>query len=183
VSDVSKLRVYVNVPQAYVPRVPPGTRARITVPEHPDKTYDATVESSSQAVVAASGTTLMQLAVDNSARELLPGSYASVQLALPHDASALNVPASALIFDAQGLRVAIVDASDHVHLKTVTIARDLGATIEIGSGLTPEDRVIQTPPDGLAEGSAVRIAGNAAKALADEHRPDTQGGKSKNERS
>jgi RND family efflux transporter MFP subunit len=182
VSDLSKLRVYVNVPQNYVPRVPPGTRARITVPEHPDKTYDATVESSSRAVVAASGTMLMQLAVDNSARELSPGSYASVQLELPHDASTLNVPASALIFDAQGLRIATVDANDRVHLKTVTIARDLGSTIEIGSGLTPQDRVIQSPPDGLAEGSVVRIAGNAAKALADERRPDAQRGKVKNER-
>ena len=139
VSDVSKLlRVYVNVPQIYVPRVPPGTRARNhRCTEHPDKSLLTPPSSpSSQAVVAASGTTLMQLAVDNSARELLPGSYASVQLALPHDASALNVRGPApLIFDAQGLRVATVDPSDHVHLKTVTpIARDLGSTIEIGSG-------------------------------------------------
>jgi membrane fusion protein (multidrug efflux system) len=93
------------------------------------------------------------------------------------------VPASALIFDAQGLRVATVDANDHVRLKTVTIARDLGSTIEIGSGLTPQDRVIQAPPDGLAEGSAVRIAGNATKALADERPPDAQGVKGKNARS
>lgn len=111
VSDVSKLRVYVNMPQSYVPRVAPGTPARITVSEHPEKTYAATVESSSQAVVAASGTTLMQLAVDNSARELMPGGYASVQLQLPRDASTLNVPASALIFDAQGLRAATVSDS------------------------------------------------------------------------
>lgn len=183
VSDVSKLRLYVNVPQNYVPRVPPGTPARVTVPEHPNKTYAATVESSSQSVVAASGTTLMQLAVDNSARELLPGGYASVQLELPHDATTLNVPASALIFDGQGLRVATVDSSDHVRLKAVTMGRDLGATVEISSGLTPQDRVIQTPPDGLAEGSVVRIAGNAARALADERPPDSPGGKGKNERS
>jgi hypothetical protein len=76
-----------------------------------------------------------------------------------------------------------VDANDHVHLKTVTIARDLGSTIEIGSGLAPQDRVIQTPPDGLAEGSAVRIAGNPAKAVADERPPNAPGVKSNNERS
>lgn len=183
VSDVSRLRVYVSVPQNYVPRVPPGTHAHITVPEHPNKSYDATVENSSQAVVAASGTTLMQLAVDNSARELMPGSYASVQLELPHDAQTLNVPASALIFDAHGLRIATVDGNDRVRLKSVTIARDLGSTIEIGAGLGPEDRVIQSPPDGLAEGSAVRIAGNAARALADERPPATHAARDKNERS
>jgi len=65
----------------------------------------------------------------------------------------------------------------------VTIGRDLGSTVEISSGLTPQDRVIQTPPDGLAEGSVVRIAGNAARALADERPRDTQSVKSKNERS
>jgi RND family efflux transporter MFP subunit len=183
VSDVRKLRVYVSVPQNYVPRVPPGTQARLSVPEHPGKSYAATVESSSQAVTAASGTALMQLAVDNGARELLPGSYAEVRLELPHDASTLSVPASALIFDAQGLRVATVDANDRVKLKAVTIARDLGPTVEISSGLLATDRVIQTPPDGLADDTVVRIAGNAAKALAAEEPPPGHAVKDKNERS
>jgi len=180
VSDVRKLRVYVSVPQNYVPRVPPGTQARISVPEHPDKTYTATVESSSQSVAAASGTTLMQLAVDNQARELLPGGYASVRLDLPHDANTLSIPASALIFDAKGLRVATVDATDHVKLKTITIARDLGPTLDIDAGLSAQDRVIQSPPDGLAEGSLVRIAGNAGQALADQngHRGKVKNGRS-----
>ncbi len=169
VSDVRTLRVYVSVPQNYVPRVPPGTQARISVPEHPDKTYDATVESSAQAVTASSGTTLMQLAVDNQARELMPGSYAQVRLELAHSGGTLSIPASALIFDAKGLRVATVDGSDHVQLKTITIARDLGSTLEINAGLTPQDRVIQSPPDGLVDGSLVRIAGNATQALAEQN--------------
>jgi len=66
--------------------------SRLTVPEHPDKTFSATVEYSSQAVTAASGTTLMQLAVDNEARELMPGDYAAVRLELPRDASTLSIP-------------------------------------------------------------------------------------------
>jgi RND family efflux transporter MFP subunit len=166
ISDTRKLRVYVNVPQNSVPDVPPGTKATLSVPEHPDKTYTATVESSSQSVNAQSGTTLMQLAVDNAAGELLPGSYANVSLALPHDAKALNIPASALIFDARGLRVATVGADNHVVLKPVTIARDSGSTIQIGSGLAADDRVIQNPPDGVADGTEVRIAGNATVAEA-----------------
>jgi RND family efflux transporter MFP subunit len=183
VSDVHKLRVYVSVPQNYVPSVPPGTQASLVVPERPNKSYAATVESSSQAVTAASGTALMQLAVDNAARELLPGAYAEVRLDLPHDSATLNVPASALIFDAQGLRVATVDANDRIRFKSITIARDLGATVEISSGLTAQDRVIQSPPDGLVDGNPVRIAGNAAKSFAAERpAPDSHAAKDLHER-
>jgi multidrug efflux pump subunit AcrA (membrane-fusion protein) len=102
--------------------------------------------------------------VDNSAGELLPGAYANVSLALPHDAKALSVPASALIFDAAGLRVATVGADNRVVMKPVTIARDYGKTIQLGSGLDADDRVIQNPPDGVVAGSEVRIAGSAAPA-------------------
>lgn len=161
VSDVHQLRVYVSVPQNYVPRVPPGTPARISVPEHPGRTYSAAVESSAQAVAAASGTTLMQLIVDNAQRELMPGDYAEVQFELPHDEGTLSIPASALIFDAKGLSVATVDAGNHVQIRHVTIARDMGATLEISAGLSADDRVIQSPPDGLTDGTLVRIAGNA----------------------
>jgi RND family efflux transporter MFP subunit len=154
--------VYVNVPQSYVPDVPAGTKARLVVPEHPEKTYTATVEASAGAVNAQSGTTLMQLAVDNAAGELLPGAYADVTLDLPHDAKALSIPSSALIFDARGLRVATVGDGDRVVLKPVTIARDFGSTIQVASGLEASDRVIQNPPDGVTDGTAVRIAGRAA---------------------
>jgi RND family efflux transporter MFP subunit len=171
VSDVRRLRVYVSVPQNYVPQVPPGTRARISVPEHPDRSYEGSVETSAQSVTAASGTTLMQILVDNSAHELMPGGYAQIRLDLSHDDRTLSVPASALIFDAQGLRVATVDGDDRVRLKRVTVARDLGRTVEISSGLGAADRVIQAPPDGLAEGTVVRIAGDAAKALAADEPP------------
>src|SRR3984957_14676042 len=77
VSETSKLRVYVSVPQNYVPSVPPSTNATIRVPEPPDKTYSGTVEASAQAVIPTTGTTLMELIVDNSAGEMMPGDYAS----------------------------------------------------------------------------------------------------------
>jgi RND family efflux transporter MFP subunit len=163
VSDTRKLRVYVSVPQNYVPNIPSGTKAVITAPEHPGKTYAATVESSSQAVNATSGTTLMQLAVDNANGELLPGGFANVSLDLPRNAAALNIPASALMFDKAGLRVATVGADNKVALKTVTIAHDLGKIIELGSGIVPGDRVIESPPDGIGDGDVVRIAEPAKK--------------------
>jgi RND family efflux transporter MFP subunit len=161
VSETGKLRVYVNVPQNYVPSVPPGTKATITVPEHPDKTYGGTVDASAQAVDPLSGTTLMQLIVDNSAGELMPGDYAGIHLQIPAAANVLSVPSSALIFDAKGLSIATVDATNRVLLKPVTIERDLGAVVELASGLSPNDRVIQNPPDGIGNGAEVRLAGPA----------------------
>ena len=161
VSETGKLRIYVNVPQNYVPSVPPGTKATISVPEHPNKTYSGTVEASSQAVNPSTGTTLMQLIVDNSAGEMMPGDYASIHLQIAAAAHVLSVPSSALIFDARGLSVATVETDNRVLLKPVSIERDLGAVVEIASGLAPNDRVIQNPPDGIGNGAEVRLAGAA----------------------
>jgi RND family efflux transporter MFP subunit len=158
VSETRKLRVYVNVPQNYVPSVPPGTQATITVPEHPGKTYIGTVEASAQAVDPISGTTLMQIIVDNSAGEMMPGDYAGIHLQIAAAAHVLSVPSSALIFDAKGLSIATVGADNRVLLKPVSIERDLGAVIELTSGLTPNDRVIQNPPDGIGNGASVRLS-------------------------
>src|SRR5271154_3020203 len=162
VSETGKLRIYVNVPQNYVPSVPPGTQATIGVPEHPGKTYRGTVEASSQAVDPTTGTTLMQLIVDNSAGEMMPGDYASIQLQIAAPAHVLSVPSSALIFDAKGLSIATVGADNRVLLKPVSIERDLGAIVELASGLGPDDRVIENPPDGIGNGDQVRLAGAAA---------------------
>ena len=174
VSDTTRLRVYVNVPQNYVPNVKIGTRAQITVPEYPGKTFTATVEASAQAVDMASGTTRMQLVVDNAAGTLMTGAFANVRLVLPNPEAAIYVPASALIFDQRGMRVATVGPDDRVMLKPVTIARDLGKEVEIATGLTAEDRVIETPPDGIASGDLVRIAGKPAAGNAAENAPKRQ---------
>src|SRR6201989_167702 len=159
ISDISKLRVYVNVPQSYVPAIRIGAKAALTMPEYPNRTFAATVEASSQSVDIASGTTRMQLALDNSKGELMPGGYANVRLNLPRDAIPLHIPSSALIFNQNGLSVATVGADDKVLFKKITIARDLGTEIELASGLAADDRIIIAPPDGLADGDQVRVAG------------------------
>src|ERR1700704_562329 len=159
VSDITKLRVYVNIPQSYVPAIKIGARAVITMPEYPNRTFDATVEASSQSVDVGSGTTRMQLALDNPKGELMPGGYANVRMSLLRDAVPLHIPASALIFNQNGLRVATVGSDDKVLFKTVTIARDLGRDIELASGISPEDRIIVAPPDGIADGDQVRVSG------------------------
>jgi membrane fusion protein (multidrug efflux system) len=157
ISDIRKLRVYVNVPQTYVAAIKIGARADITLPEYPSRKFSALVEASSQSVDASSGTTRMQLALDNADEQLMPGGYASVHLNLDSDVQPLHIPASALVFDKGGLRVATVGPGDHVAFKKVTIARDLGNEIEIATGLSPDDRVVVTPMDGVAEGDQVRV--------------------------
>ena len=103
------------------------------------------------------------LVVDNAAGELMTGAFANVSLDLASPEIALSVPASALIFDQDGLKVATVDGANRVVLKTVTIARDMGRTIEIGSGLDAKDRVIESPQDGIATGDEVQIANAPAR--------------------
>jgi len=171
VSETEKLRIYVNVPQNYVPSVPAGTKATITVPEHPGKTYAGTVESSAQAVNPSTGTTLMQIIVDNGKGELMPGDYAGIHLQAAPPPNVLSVPSSAVIFDAKGLSIATVGTDNRVALKPVTIGRDLGAVIEIASGLAPGDRVIQNPPDGIAGGDAVHVIGNPPVTSVADGRP------------
>ncbi|URL58253.1 efflux RND transporter periplasmic adaptor subunit [Luteibacter flocculans] len=157
ISDVRKLRLYVNVPQNYAPSIQQGATVKLTVPEYPGQTFKGTIEASSSAINAASGTTLVQVLVDNSDGKLLPGGYASATFDLPANASLLRVPASALVFDDKGLRVAVVDRDNKVTFKPVTIARDFGKTVQLGSGLAAGDRLIESPPDGLADGDTVRI--------------------------
>jgi RND family efflux transporter MFP subunit len=162
VSDITKLRAYVNVPQNYVPSVKLATKAQLSVPEYKGKNFTAIVEASAQSVDVATGTTRMLLIVDNASGELMTGAFTNVRLELPGPDNAVNVPASALIFDQSGLRVATVGADGRVVLKPVTISRDLGKEIEIASGLTANDQIITTPPDGIASGDQVRIAGGAS---------------------
>ncbi len=157
VSAINKLRVYVSVPQNDVPSVPPGTRATISVPEHPGKLFSGTVETSAQAVNPSTGTTLMEIIVDNPDGQMMPGDYASIHLQVAAIDNVLSVPASALIFNAEGLWVATVGTDGRVLLKKVAIARDLGPVVELSSGLSPDDRVIENPPDGVSTGDEVRV--------------------------
>ncbi|WP_414643034.1 efflux RND transporter periplasmic adaptor subunit [Bradyrhizobium sp.] len=174
VSDIKKLRVYVNVPQTYVPAVKIGAKGTISVPEYPTRTFEATVEASSQAVDVNSGTTQMQLGLDNISGALMPGGFANVRLVLQREDAPLHIPSSALVFDQKGLRVATVTSDNKILFKPVTIARDLGREIELAGGITLDDRVISTPPDGVVDGDPVRVVstkGRPATATA------TQGGK------
>jgi membrane fusion protein (multidrug efflux system) len=167
ISDIKKLRVYVNVPQTYVPSVKIGAKASISVPEYPTRAFEATVEASAQSVDVNSGTTQMQLALDNSSAELMPGGFANVRLALQRgDNVPLHIPSSALVFDQKGLRVATVTADDKILFKPVAISRDLGRDVEIAGGIALDDRVINSPPDGIVDGDPVRVVSTKGRPAA-----------------
>ncbi|NIE66423.1 efflux RND transporter periplasmic adaptor subunit [Burkholderia sp. Ax-1719] len=166
VSDASQLRVYVSVPQSDAASIKPGMHATLTVPERPGMTFDAKLVDTDQSISPASGTMLVQLAVDNKQGMLFPGEYTEVHLAMPGDANALFVPASALIFRAHGMQVAVAGADHKVQLRDVTIGTDLGTRVEITEGLKAGERVIDNPPDSLTNGDVVRLAATEATSVA-----------------
>jgi RND family efflux transporter MFP subunit len=161
VSDISRLRVYVNVPQRQVAAIKVGDQAELTVPERAGKVYTATVQSLSQAINASSGAMLVQLTVRNDSRELLPGGYASIHFDAPLSGGAPSIPPSALIFNKAGTQVAVLGKDNHVVVKRITVGRDLGNAVEVAAGLDKGDQVIANPPDGVATGDLVRVAAGA----------------------
>jgi multidrug efflux system membrane fusion protein len=158
VSDVHRLRIYVNVPQSYSAELKPGMTATLTVPEHPGQTFQATLANTSGAIGTQSGTLLVELQIDNTAGQLKPGDYAQVTFALPTQANDVRVPASALIFRQKGMAVATIGPNGRVLMKPITIGVDQGSFVDIAAGLSPTDRVIDNPPDSLETGDQVNVS-------------------------
>jgi RND family efflux transporter MFP subunit len=159
VSDLSKLRIYVRVPQNYSAYIQPGMTVNFSVPQYPGRTFPAKLVASAGAVASASGTVLAQFGIDNADGALQPGGYAEVKFPLPAGAKGVQVPATALMFRNEGMQVATVDANNRVRLKTIHILRDTGAAVDVGGGVSAGDRIIDNPSDALTEGDEVRVAG------------------------
>jgi RND family efflux transporter MFP subunit len=161
-AQADPLRVYVQVPQAYAQQVSPGAHVSITQAELPGRTFDGTVTHTAEAIDVATRSLQVEVTLPNRDGVLLPGAY--VQVALPMAAAGrLIVPGNTLLFRAEGPRVAVVDANGNVHLQPVTIARDLGQTLEIGGGIAATDRIVLNPGDSLADGDAVVVSNTGAK--------------------
>jgi RND family efflux transporter MFP subunit len=159
VADIHKMRVYVQVPQQLSAGIQAGLTAELHLPQYPDKTFNATVATTSSAINTSARTLLVELHADNPDGLLQPGAYAQANFELPTNPDVVRVPTSALIFRERGMEVATIGAGGKVELKTVTIGRNLGTEVEILNGLTLSDRVVNSPPDSLADGDTVRIAG------------------------
>ena len=165
ISDITKLRVYVNVPQNYVPSIRIGAKAVISVPEYPTRTFDGDGRSLRAVRRRRLGHDADAAWPRQCQRRADAGQLCQCAAsALQRDSVPLSIPASALIFNQNGLRVATVGPDDKILFKTVTISRDLGRTIELASGLSADDRVVVTPPDGIADGDPVRVAGAQGQA-------------------
>ncbi len=161
IASTHKLRVYVNIPQDYSREAREGLEADIELKEMPGQRFKGTLVRTSQSIDPTSRTLLAEIDLDNPAGELLPGSYAEVHLKLPTRASTFRLPVNALIFRAEGVRVAVVN-DRRVALAPVTLGRDFGSTVEILAGLTGDESVIVNPPDSLTSGQIVRVAADAA---------------------
>lgn len=156
IADVHRIRIYVSVPQTYAAAMQPGLEANLSVPDYPGRTFPAHVIGNAGAINSQTDTLQVQLVADNPGDLLKPGGYAEVRFNLPGRAGTVQIPSSALIFRAQGTQVALVDG-DHVRLQPVRLGRDGGTTVEVVSGLAPNQRIVDNPPDSLAQGEQVRV--------------------------
>jgi RND family efflux transporter MFP subunit len=152
------LRVYVQVPQQYVLDVKPGQKAELSFIESRGQTFEATVTQTAGAVDPSSRTMQVELQVPNPDNKLFAGSYAQVRFNNAAAPDSLTISDNAIIFQAQGTQVALVGDDNKAHLRDVVVGRDFGDTIQVLSGLTPTDRVINNPPDSLTDGTVVEVA-------------------------
>jgi RND family efflux transporter MFP subunit len=160
------LRVYANLPQVYSSNVKRGAKIDLSFVEYPGKTYQGTLVRTADAIDPVSRTLLVEVDVNNRDGQLLPGSLAQVHFKTPAATQTYIVPAAALIFRREGLRLGTVVNGNVAHLVPVVIGEDDGATVQIVSGLNGGEKVIQDPPDSLIEGEKVYVEspGEAANA-------------------
>jgi len=151
------LRVYFRIPQPEAPNISAGQTFEVQVGANSAKTYQGKVSSTSEAVSPDSRTMLVQLQVDNSNNEILPGSYATVRVPAEVMGKVLTVPDNTLIFRGKNLEVAVVDDKGVVQLREVRVGRDFGVQSEILSGLKESDKVIVNPSDSLTTGTTVHV--------------------------
>jgi len=156
--------VFVSVPQDYATMLKPGLTATLSLPQFPGKTFAATFDTTANAFDPQTRTVITELLVPNPDRLLWPGSYASVTFNVPLDQSVPVVPEQALLFRAEGEQVAVVDASNRVHLRTVKLGLNFGKTVQILSGINMNDRIVASPSAGLLDGETVRIVQPATRS-------------------
>jgi RND family efflux transporter MFP subunit len=166
VSDLHRVRIYVQVPQSFSAGLVPGMKATFEMPQYPGVQFDATLSHVSKSINASSHSMQVELQADNAAGKFFGGSYCNVHFEIPSDANLVKLPSTALVTGNQGTQVAVLDGNNKVVLKNVQLGRDLGDSVEITAGLSPSDRVINSPPETLAAGDTVRVAAATPQAAA-----------------
>ncbi len=157
VAEVSKLRLFVSVPEAFGPFLQPGLTAEVTVPQFPNRHFTGKFLTVARGFDVSTRTAITVFEIDNEDGALWPGSYATVRLTAPVDRNVLTVPTTSLVFQEHGAQIALVGEDDRVHFKPIVMARVLDNAIEVTDGIAATDRIINNPSAALLEGDQVRI--------------------------
>lgn len=160
VADIHAMRVYVRVPQSYVGQIHVGMRATLHLPDFPARAFPASVITMAHQVAKDSRTMLVELEAPNPHGLLSPGSYATVEFVLQPNSHALILPTSSLIFQEHGMQVAVVAKNSTVALRRIVIGRDFGTEVEVLSGISAQDEIIDSPPDSITSGEKVKVVGH-----------------------
>jgi RND family efflux transporter MFP subunit len=157
VSRISTMRIFVAVPETYSEQIATGMTVRVELTALPGQFFSGSVTRTDHAINSQSRTLLVEVDVPNPAGRLMPGAYAQVHFALQAAVRPLIVPSGAILFQAAGPQVAVVNAENQIELRKVALGKDLGGTMEITGGITTQDRIVANPPDDLVDGMAVSI--------------------------
>ena len=157
VADVSKMRLFVSVPEAFGPFLRPGLTADVTVPQLPNRHFDATFLTVAGGFDVSTRTAITVFKIDNADGALWPGSYATVRITAPVEKNILTIPTTALVFQEHGAQVAMIGENDRVHFKRIAMSRVLDNAIEVTEGISESDQIINNPSAALLEGDKVRI--------------------------
>ena len=157
VADIHLMRIYVPVPESYAAELKDGMKATLDLPEYPDRKFDATIITNSHAIDEKSRTLLVELIADNKDGSLSPGAFTRVNFQISPDPNMITIPDGALLFHENSVEVATLGHDNHVTLKKVRIARDLGTEVEITGGLGQDERIVTNPPDSIGDGEEVRV--------------------------
>jgi RND family efflux transporter MFP subunit len=166
VSDLHRVRIYVQVPQAFTADLRPGLKATFEMPQYPGQKFDATLVTTSNAMNEMSRSMLVELQADNPDGKLLGGTYCRVDFQIPGDPNMVRLPATALMPVNRGVQVAVLGDGNKVVLKSIQLGRDFGDTVEVTAGLAPQDQVIDSPPETLQNGDTVQLAAPAPSSTA-----------------
>ncbi len=154
------IRVFVEVPQPFTPMLRVGEHATLALRQFPGRLFTGRVTRTAGALDSATRTMRTQIDISNDAGTLLAGMYGEVTMPVAYAHAAVNVPESALLQDARGIHVAVIDSSSRVHLVAVQPGRDFGARIELVDGLKGGERIVVNPPANLAEGQLIDAIGH-----------------------
>jgi RND family efflux transporter MFP subunit len=158
IARVDPLRVYTSVPQAYAPFIKVGAKTFVTLQEFPGQKFVAIVARTAEAIDPATRTLLTEVDVPNKDGRLLPGSFGEVHFAVGNGVNKVTIPVNAMLFRAEGPRVAVVGPDNKVQLRPINIGRDYGTSLEILGGVSPTDRIVINPADSLEDGQPVNVA-------------------------